>query len=244
MANQTASSLWSQDALDEAWEKYLSREAFTYDAAADPVYRQYEKLYREQGSRAMEDTLGKATALTGGYGNSYAQTAGQQTYQAYMQQLQGTIPDLYENARKQYEAEGEALYDEIVLRQKALAQKTATASGGSGGSGYNNSGYSADVVKAAQRAVGAEADGMWGSASAQKALECGFTSLKQVVEYGLNLSYDYVKKASQKQLGHDRGVVTEMDFLVSRNNDGAGDEFLKYKNYQEYLMDRLRQIYQ
>ncbi len=45
--------------------------SFTYDPEADPLYAQYKKQYEEQGRRASEDIMGRASALTGGYGNSY-----------------------------------------------------------------------------------------------------------------------------------------------------------------------------
>ena len=66
----------------------------------------------------MEDTVGMASTLTGGYGNSYAQTAGQQTYNAYLQQLSSLMPELYGAAYDRYRAEGEALYNEIVLTEQ------------------------------------------------------------------------------------------------------------------------------
>ena len=62
--------------------------------------------------------MGMASTLTGGYGNSYAQTAGQQTYNAYLQQLAGVMPELYGAAYDRYRAEGEDLYNEIVLTEQ------------------------------------------------------------------------------------------------------------------------------
>lgn len=59
--------------------------------------------------------MGRAAALTGGYGNSYAQTAGQQAYNTYLQQLNDRIPDLYELAYSKYQQEGEELRDRYKL---------------------------------------------------------------------------------------------------------------------------------
>ena len=251
--------LWSQEELNRAWQDYLNREAFSYDYANDSTYQQYRNRYMTEGKRAMEDSVGVVTSLTGGYGNSYAQTAGQESYRQYLERLNDVIPELYDNAYQRYQEEGKALYEEIVLRQKQLEkaladQSTGSSSGSSGsssgnssgsssGSGYNNSGYSKTVVMAAQKAVGAAQDGLWGPESSAKAAQYGFKSLKEVVNNGINVSYDYVKKTMKKQLGYDRGVASEMDFLVARNNDGGPEVYLKYKDYQEYLMDVLRQIY-
>ena len=108
------------------WEKWVNREAFSYDPTQDSLYQQYREQYLNLGRLAMEDTMGKAAALTGGYGNSYAQTAGQQSYEAYMQQLGSVIPELYDRAYDRYTAEGEALYKEAVAyenrRQQAYSE--------------------------------------------------------------------------------------------------------------------------
>ena len=53
--------------------------------------------------------------MTGGYGNSYAQTAGQQSYQNYMQQLQEQIPNLYSMELDRYQREGEDMKNQYSL---------------------------------------------------------------------------------------------------------------------------------
>jgi hypothetical protein len=59
----------------------------------------------------MMDTMGQAAALTGGYGNSYASTAGNQAYQAYLQKLNDVVPDLYKLALDKYNQEGQDMKD-------------------------------------------------------------------------------------------------------------------------------------
>jgi len=107
-------SAW-QSRLDETMQKILNREKFSYDLNADALYRQYKDMYTRQGRAAMEDTVGRAAALTGGYGNSYAQTAGQQTYQNYLQQLGDQVPRLQEAAQARYDAEGSRLQNDALL---------------------------------------------------------------------------------------------------------------------------------
>ena len=104
-----------QELYDQAAQAFLNREGFSYDLNADPLYRQYLEQYTAAGRMAMEDTMGRAAALTGGYGNSYAQTAGQQAYNAYLQQLNERIPDLYELAYSKYAKEGDALRERYEL---------------------------------------------------------------------------------------------------------------------------------
>ena len=107
-------SQW-QTQLDETLAKILNREEFSYDLNGDALYQQYKDQYMLQGQQAMMDTMGQAAALTGGYGNSYAQTAGQQTYQGYLQQLNDRIPELYQLALNQYNQEGQNLYNQYGL---------------------------------------------------------------------------------------------------------------------------------
>lgn len=107
-------SQW-QAGLDEIMNKILNREDFSYDMNADALYQQYKDQYTLQGQQAMMDTMGQAQAMTGGYGNSYAQSVGQQAYQGYMQQLSDKIPELYQLALDRYNREGEEMYNQYGL---------------------------------------------------------------------------------------------------------------------------------
>ena len=105
---------WS-DTLNETISQILNRDKFSYDLNGDALYQQYKDQYTTQGKLAMMDAMGQASAMTGGYGNSYAQTAGQQAYQGYLQQLNDVVPELYGMALDQYNQEGQALYDQASL---------------------------------------------------------------------------------------------------------------------------------
>ena len=107
-------STW-QGQMDELMNQILNRKPFQYDVNSDALYQQYKDQYMLQGQQAMMDTMGQAAALTGGYGNSYAQTAGQQTYQGHLQQLNDRIPDLYQLALSKYQMEGNALADQYAM---------------------------------------------------------------------------------------------------------------------------------
>lgn len=107
-------SAW-QNQLNDAINKILNREKFSYDLNGDALYQQYKDKYVTQGQQAMMDTMGQAQAMTGGYGNSYAQTAGQQAYHGYLQQLNDKIPELYQLALNQYQIEGNQMLDNAAL---------------------------------------------------------------------------------------------------------------------------------
>lgn len=107
-------SAW-QGQLNDTISQILNRDKFSYDLNADALYQQYANQYINQGRMAMMDTMGQAAAMTGGYGNSYAQSVGQQAYQGSLQQLNDKIPDLYQLALNQYQMEGNALYDQYAM---------------------------------------------------------------------------------------------------------------------------------
>jgi hypothetical protein len=66
------------------------------------VYQAYAARYLTQGRAAMEDTMGRAAALTGGYGSTYAESAAQQAYGTYLSRLNDVLPDLYGAAYKRH----------------------------------------------------------------------------------------------------------------------------------------------
>ena len=107
-------SSW-QTQLNDTLQKILNREEFSYDMNGDALYQQYKDQYTTQGKMAMMDTMGQAQAMTGGYGNSYAQSVGQQAYQGYLQGLNDKIPELYNLALSKYQMEGDELYNQAAL---------------------------------------------------------------------------------------------------------------------------------
>lgn len=103
------------DQLKSLYDQIVNRDKFSYDINSDALYQQYKDQYIAQGQMAMMDTIGQATALTGGYGNSYAQNAGQQAYQGYLQQLNDVVPELYGAALDRYTAEGDQLMNQYAM---------------------------------------------------------------------------------------------------------------------------------
>lgn len=115
-----------QQQIDALLGKIQGRKEFQYDPGQDALYRQYRDQYVRQGRQAMMDTMGQAAAMTGGYGNSYAQTAGQQTYQAYLQGLGDRVPELYALALEKYRTEGgdlRAAYEMLSQQEQAAYQQ-------------------------------------------------------------------------------------------------------------------------
>ena len=103
------------DEIEGILNDILNREKFTYNLNADPLYEQYRELYTQNGKKAMMDTVGEASALTGGYSNSYAVTAGNQAYHEYLDNLNDVALDLRDRAYQQYGDEGDKLLEDVTL---------------------------------------------------------------------------------------------------------------------------------
>lgn len=101
--------------LSTLYDKIMNREEFTFDLNGDALWNQYKDKYQNMGRQAMMDTMGNATALTGGYGSSYASTAGNQAYQQYLQQLNDMVPELHNMALNRYNQQGADMMNQYNL---------------------------------------------------------------------------------------------------------------------------------
>lgn len=105
------------DQIQNMINNVLNQPDFSYDYSTDPLYQQYAQQYQRGGQMAMKDAIAESAALTGGYGNSYAQQVGQQTYQRYMEDLSGVIPELRNAAYAMYQDEADALRGNLSMLQ-------------------------------------------------------------------------------------------------------------------------------
>lgn len=130
------------DQLNSLYNQILNRGTFSYDLQGDPLYRQYADQYTQLGQQAMRDTQAQSAALTGGYGNSWASSAGSQAYQQYLNQLNSVIPDLYDRAYQAWQDQGDDLmtqYSLVAQHPGVISSMTPqTSSGGGGGSGSSD----------------------------------------------------------------------------------------------------------
>lgn len=93
----------------------INNSKFEYDVNKDALYQQYKEQYNAMGNAAMQEAQADATALTGGFANSYAESAGQRAYNSYMSQLQQIVPQLYQQARQTYDTDLSNLYNKANL---------------------------------------------------------------------------------------------------------------------------------
>lgn len=85
-----------------------------------PMVQAVKNQFVQQGQRAMQDTIGQAAALTGGYNNSYGQSAGQQSYNNYMLQFADQLQGIMAQDRAAWDAEGDRLLQRLNLAQGML----------------------------------------------------------------------------------------------------------------------------
>ena len=92
------------------------RDTFSYDAQSDPMYQQYREQYTRNARGAAEDVYANATARSGGFGNSYANVAAQQTYNTQMEGVTDIIPELEALAYGRHQTQQEqklTAYDQL-----------------------------------------------------------------------------------------------------------------------------------
>ena len=81
------------DKINAALESIEKNPAFTYDFNTDPLFQAQLAASMRSGQQAMQDTIGQASALTGGYGSSYGQAVGNQAYNSYIQDAYNNLPE-------------------------------------------------------------------------------------------------------------------------------------------------------
>lgn len=111
------------DQITDLMNQIQNRDKFSYDPNTDALFMQALASAMGSGQQAMQDTLGQAAALTGGYGSSYATAAGNQAYNAYIQDAYNNLPEYYQMALQAYQMEGQDMYDQLAMLNNADAQE-------------------------------------------------------------------------------------------------------------------------
>ena len=111
------------DRYNEAMNKYLNREEFEYDVDSDPLFQQALASAMSSGKSAMQDTIGQASALTGGYGSTYATSVGNQAYNSFIEDAYNNLPEYYQMALQSYQAEGEEMLNQVAMLGEADANE-------------------------------------------------------------------------------------------------------------------------
>ena len=111
------------DQIQGLMDKILNREDFEYDVDKDTLFQQALASAMGSGKTAMQDTIGQASALTGGYGSTYATSAGNQAYNAYIEDAYNNLPEYYQMALQAYQMEGQEMYNQLDMLNTADANE-------------------------------------------------------------------------------------------------------------------------
>lgn len=133
MLNTASNNMGNKKLSDEVLAtiyEYKNRPAFSYDPTADSLYQNALNNAMKGGQMAMQDTIGQASALTGGYGSSYATSAANQAYNSFIEGAYDNMADYYNMALNAYNAEGDRLlnaYNMLSDQDKFAYQKDVDA---------------------------------------------------------------------------------------------------------------------
>lgn len=111
------------DKLDDIMAQISGRDKFSYDFNSDPMFLSALQSSMNQGRLAMQDTMGQASALTGGYGSSYGQAVGNQAYNAEIQKAYDNLPEFYGMALDAYNNETQGLLNQLDMYGTADANE-------------------------------------------------------------------------------------------------------------------------
>ena len=109
------------DQIQSLMNQIRNRDKFSYDVDTDMLFQQALASAMGSGQQAMKDTIGQASALTGGYASSYATSAGNQAYNAYIQDAYNNLPEYYQMALEAYNMEGQDMYNQLSMLSDADA---------------------------------------------------------------------------------------------------------------------------
>lgn len=104
------------ESINKLADKYVNNK-FDYDVNSDSTYQSYSDKYKREGAKAQENAQGTYASNTGGYTNSYAQTAGLRTYGEYMDELSEKIPSLRSEKLQSWQQEQENTLNQISMLQ-------------------------------------------------------------------------------------------------------------------------------
>lgn len=256
--------------LTADYDAIRNNKPFSYDLQKDMLYQQYKNQYQNLGQMAMQDTIGQAAAMTGGYGNSYAATAGNQAYQSYLQQLNDKVPELYNAALSKYNSDLDNLYNKFSLtknmydteeeqkdKEYSILGNKANTLASLYADEYNRN-YNAynDAYNAFMNIIsGEEASGQNAASLAEQQrqfnqemaykksnYEGQLAALEE--KYKGYISPEIQKAGNSKAVGSFEAAILTPDELSRRNNkttiDGTEQ---KFDNYTKYVDASLEQWY-
>lgn len=104
------------DMINNVLQGILNNKEFSYtgkDLMNDDLYKMYSDMYTQNARKSMQDAMGNAQAMTGGYGSTYSQAAGQQAYDNQMSQMNAVALELADRAYDRYLNQQQDRYNQM-----------------------------------------------------------------------------------------------------------------------------------
>lgn len=209
------------DKINELMDQISNREKFSYDADTDPMFQQYLANSMASGQKAMQNTIGQASALTGGYGSTYATAAANGAYNDYVQDAYNNLPEYYNMALEAYQNEGNELYSKLGMYNTADQteyDRLATA-------------YSANLSNA-DRIWNQEYSNYWDTANYnQSAAKFNASLANDTAAYYQNLANSKAASANasaESTVSYKDPSETQMKKALEAYNSGGVDALAKY----------------
>lgn len=231
------------DKINQALSDIENFGKFSYDMNKDALFQNALASAMKSGQMAMQDTIGQASALTGGYGSSYAVSAGNQAYNQMLEGAYDQLPDYYQIAMDAYNQELNGLYNKATMYgdlDKTEYDRLVTA--------YNANRQNTDSI------YDREYNEFWNNKNFEEqqrqfSAEMGYKNAKLAQdqanwekEYALSVEQAKKKDSSKKDIKDIANVITQsanqhglgsdsptMDLLTMYANQGYDlDEMLTY----------------
>lgn len=106
-----------QQQIDALLGKMTSQEPFSYDFSTDSNWLAAQEQAKRNALLAMENAMGEAAGLTGGYASSAAQMVGQQVYQQEISETTEMIPEFAQMALNKWQANNSQMASNLAALQ-------------------------------------------------------------------------------------------------------------------------------
>lgn len=204
------------------YNQLQQRPAGTFDPYGSQGWQYYKNLYTQAGQKAMQDTVAQINQSTGGYGNSYAGAVGQQTYQDYLREMLGAMPEyaqmeydqMANNAQMGMDSMKNAyalatdmlargiMPDDYILQMSGLTQEQARKlmpGGSAGNGGGEKKGIIPNIANMALNGMVNLDSNIFSQNNGNKFFEGENTWQNQLVDQPRNMIQDYIGGKNSKE---------------------------------------------
>lgn len=93
----------------------FSNRRYSYDPSMDSLYQNYKKEYMTEAQKARTGVINQGLRLSGGYGNDFSQSVGEQQYKTYLANMNRLAPAFENLEYAKYQGEGDDLVNQLKL---------------------------------------------------------------------------------------------------------------------------------